>query len=93
MHKKAREKFPKQASKKCSKGYIMREGYKRESHKSHKSHKSHSNTNKTSKKTSKDIWIAPGCIISQTGKSKKGTKLITIMDKDVLAKYGYKNIA
>ena len=83
IHKKAREKFPKQASKKCSKGYIMREGYKKNSFKSH---------SKTGKKTSKDIWVAPGCIKSVTGKSKKGTKLITIMDKDVLAKYGYENI-
>ncbi len=84
MHKLAREKFPKQASKKCSRGQIMREGYKRKSFKSH---------SKTGKKISvKGSWTAPGCIKSVTGKSKKGSKLITIMDKDVLGKYGYDNI-
>lgn len=84
MHKLAREKFPKQASKKCSKGYIMREGYKKKSYKSH---------SKTGKKTSvKSSWTAPSCIKSVTGKSEKGKKLITIIDKDVLGKYGYNNI-
>ncbi len=84
MHQLARQKFPKQSSKKCPKGYIMREGYKRDSYKSH---------SKTGKKTSvKSSWTAPSCIKSVTGKSKKGSKLITIIDKDVLGKYGYNNI-
>jgi hypothetical protein len=37
-------------------------------------------------------WTKPACIKSITGKSKKGSKLITIMNKDVLGKYGYSNI-
>ncbi len=84
MHKLARQKFPKEASKKCSKGYIMREGYKKASYKSH---------SKTGKKTSvKASWTAPACIKSVVGKSEKGAKLITIIDKDVLGKYGYNNV-
>ncbi len=84
MYKLAREKFPKEASKKCPKGYIMREGYKRASYKSH---------SKSGKKTSvKANWTAPSCIKSVTGKSEKGAKLITIIDKDVLGKYGYNNV-
>lgn len=84
MHELARQKFPKAASKKCPKGYIMREGYKRASYKSH---------SKTGKKTSvKASWTAPSCIKSVVGKSEKGSKLITIIDKDVLGKYGYNNI-
>ncbi len=84
MHKLAREKFPKAASKKCPKGYIMREGYKRASYKSH---------SKSGKKTSvKSNWTAPSCIKSVVGKSEKGEKLIVIIDKDVLGKYGYNNI-
>ncbi len=84
MYKLAREKFPKAASKKCPKGYIMREGYKRASYKSH---------SKSGKKTSvKSNWTAPSCIKSVVGKSEKGEKLIVIIDKDVLGKYGYNNI-
>jgi hypothetical protein len=84
MYNLARQKFPEAASKKCPKGYIMREGYKKASFKSH---------SKSGKKTSvKGSWTAPSCIKSVTGKSEKGKKLITIIDKDVLGKYGYNNI-
>lgn len=84
MYKQAREKFPKAASKKCSNGHIMKEGYKISSH------KSRSKTNK--KLHIKTYWIKPTCIKSQTGKSVKSTKLITIIDKGILEKYGYTNI-
>ncbi len=84
IHELARQKFPKEASKKCPKGYIMREGYKKASYKSH---------SKSGKKTSvKGSWTAPSCIKSVVGKSEKGAKLITIIDKDVLGKYGYNNV-
>ena len=84
MHELARQKFPEAASKKCQKGFIKREGYKRTSYKSY---------SKTGKNTLvKASWTAPSCIKSVTGKSKKGSKLITIIDKDVLGKYGYNNI-
>ena len=84
MHELMREKFPKAASKKCSKGYIKREGY------SKKSFKSHSKKGKVI--TVKGYDVAPGCIKSVTGKSSKGKRLITIMDKDVLGQFGYRDV-
>ena len=36
--------------------------------------------------------VAPGCIKSVTGKSSKGKRLITIMDKDVLGQFGYRDV-
>jgi len=84
MHSLARKKYSKEASKKCSKGYIMREGYKIGSHKSH---------SKSGKETTvKKYWVAPECIKSTLNRSNKGEKLIVIIEKDVLGKYGYKNI-
>ena len=84
LQKQARAKFPKEASQKCPKGYIMREGYKTGSHKSQ---------SKSGKKIIiKEHWTAPNCIPSQLGRSEKGKKLIVIMEKDVLGKYGYENI-
>jgi hypothetical protein len=71
-------------TKKCSRGQIKRVGY------SKKSYKSHSKNGKII--NVKGYNVAPNCINSITGKSKKGTKLITIMDKDVLGKFGYHNI-
>lgn len=56
----------------------MREGYKTKSSSKKSSKKSH--------------WVKPECIKSQTGKSDKGEKLIVLMEKDVLKKYGYDNI-
>jgi hypothetical protein len=84
MHKEAMKRFSKQVPKKCSKGEILREGYKKESFKSHS--KTGRNINVSSS------WTKPACIKSVTGKSKKGSKLITIMNKDVLGKYGYSNV-
>lgn len=84
LQKEAKKRFSKEASKKCPPGYIMREGYKRESYKSH------------SKKGDfikvKSSWTKPQCVKSQTGKSEKGEKIIVIMEKDVLGKYGYDRI-
>ena len=84
MHREAMKRFSKQVPKKCSNTEILREGYKKNSFKSHS-------------KTGKNInvsgsWTKPACIKSVTGKSKKGSKLITIMNKDVLGKYGYSNV-
>ena len=84
MHREAMKRFSKEVPKKCSKGEILREGYKKDSY------KSHSKTGKNIKVS--DSWTKPACIKSVTGKSKKGSKLITIMNKDVLGKYGYSNI-
>ena len=87
MHREAMKRFSKQVPKKCSKGEILREGYKKNSF------KSHSKTNKIDKNINvSGSWTKPACIKSVTGKSKKGSKLITIMNKDVLGKYGYSNI-
>ncbi len=84
MHREAMKRFSKEVPKKCSKGEILREGYKKNSYKSH---------SKTGRNISvSGSWTKPACIKSVTGKSKKGSKLITIMDKDVLGKYGYSNI-
>lgn len=84
MHEMARKKFSKEMPKKCPKGYILKEGYKIEPHKSH---------SKTGKVTNvKETWVKPTCVKSQVGKSEKGQKLITIMEKDVLAKYGYDHV-
>ena len=80
MHKKAIDKFGKS---KCSKGSIMKEGYKRKPY------------NKLSKSGSKihikSNWVSPTCIKSNSENSKK-SKVITIMEKDILEPYGYKNI-
>jgi hypothetical protein len=84
MQREAKKRFSKEISKKCPKGYIMREGYKKESYKSH-------SKNGDSIKV-KSSWTKPQCIKSQTGKSEKSNKLIVIMEKDVLGKYGYKHI-
>jgi len=83
-YKLARKKFSKEYLKKCSKNNIMREGYKV------KSHKSHSKNGK--EKIIKEHWVKPECIKSQSNRSTKGEKLITIIEKDVLGKYGYNNI-
>jgi hypothetical protein len=84
IHKAAMKRFSKEVPKKCPPGHILREGYKKKSYKSHS-------------KKGKEInvagsWTKPECIPSVTGKSKKGSKLITIIDKDVLSKFGYFNI-
>lgn len=84
LQKEARRRFSKEASKKCPKGYIMREGYKKESYKSH--------SKKGDSIKVKSSWTKPKCIKSQTGKSEKGKKLIVIMAKDVLGKYGYDSV-
>lgn len=84
VHELARKKFSKESSKKCSKGYIKKEGYKVNSHKSH---------SKNGKEiVVKEHWIKPECIKSQLNRSTKGEKVIVIIEKDVLGKYGYKNI-
>jgi hypothetical protein len=84
VHELARKKFSKESSKKCSKGHIMREGYKVNSHKSH---------SKNGKEiVVKEHWVKPECIKSQLNRSTKGEKVIVIIEKDVLGKYGYKNI-
>jgi hypothetical protein len=84
MHRAASKKFSKESAKKCAPGYIKRAGYKVGSHKSH---------SKSGKKTSvKSRWVAPACIKSQASKSSTGSKAIVIMERDVLAKYGYDKI-
>ncbi len=40
----------------------------------------------------KVIWVAPWCIPSVMGRSTKGPKLITLMEKDVLKPFGYENV-
>jgi hypothetical protein len=84
LQKQARQMFPEEAAKKCPRGYIKREGYKKESYKSHS--KSGKNINV------KESWTAPACIKSPLGRSVKGEKLIVLMEKDVLKKYGYDDI-
>ena len=82
MHEKVAKLF--KNSKKCSNGQIKRDGYSKKSYKSHSKYGKIINI--------KGYIVPPSCINSVTGKSKKGTKLITIMDKDVLGKFGYHNI-
>lgn len=82
--KQSRLKFPKEAKMKCKSGEIKREGYYTKSHTSH---------SKSGKKINlKGHWVAPGCISSVMGRSTKGPKLITLMEKDVLKPFGYKDI-
>jgi len=86
MHRAASKKFSndKSVPKSCPKGQILKDGYKIASHKSH---------SKTGKIIDvKSTWVKPTCIKSQTSKSQKGPKLIVIMEKDVLAKYGYDKV-
>ena len=82
--KMAREKFPHEASIKCKKGQIKREGYEIKAHKSHTKNGTEINV--------KGHWVAPNCIQSVMGRSTKGEKLITLMEKDVLKPFGYSNI-
>lgn len=82
--KQAREKFPTQANIKCPKGQIKREGYFIKAHPSH--------TKSGKKINTKSHWVAPNCIESQLGRSTKGPKLITLMEKDVLKPFGYENV-
>lgn len=84
IQRQASKKFSKETPKSCPKGYILREGYKRESYKSH--------SKKGEPIKVKASWTKPECIKSQTGKSEKGKKLITIIEKDVLGKYGYDDV-
>lgn len=84
IQKQASKKFSKEIPKSCPKGYILREGYKKESYKSH--------SKKGEPIKVKASWTKPECIKSQTGKSEKGKKLITIIEKDVLGKYGYDDV-
>jgi len=82
--KQSREMFPSESKQKCKQGQIMREGYYKKPHSSH---------SKTGKKISiKSNWVAPGCIQSPLGRSTKGPKLITLMEKDVLKPFGYHNV-
>ena len=78
IHNQANIKFPKASNQKCSKGKILRVGYVTTRH------------SKTGKKT--EHWVKPSCIKSQTGKSSKGKKLITILKKDILGQFGYHDI-
>lgn len=84
IQKEARKKFSKEVPKSCPNGYILREGYKRDSYKSH--------SKKGDSIKVKSSWTKPECIKSQTGKSEKGEKLIVIIEKDVLGKYGYDKV-
>ncbi len=84
MHKAAMKKFSNEVPKKCPPGQILREGFKKESYKSHSKKGKEINVSSS--------WTKPECIPSVTGKSTKGTKLITIIEKDVLGKYGYSNV-
>lgn len=82
--KQSRQKFPKEAKIKCIQGEIKREGYYKKSHTSH---------SKSGKKINvKGHWVAPGCILSVMGRSTKGPKLITLMEKDVLKSFGYTKV-
>lgn len=82
--KQARQKFSKEASEKCKSGQIKREGYYTKAHKSHSKLGEEINV--------KGHWVAPRCISSVMGRNTKGDKLITLMEKDVLKSFGYKNI-
>ena len=82
--KQARQKFPKEATEKCGVGQIKREGYYTKAHKSHTISGEEINV--------KGHWVAPGCISSVMGRSTKGPKLITLMEKDVLKPFEYKNV-
>lgn len=84
MHKKAREMFKGQYPEKCSKGQILREGYKRKSYV-----KTMPNG---SRKRIPSTWVAPVCIDSATGKSSKGKKSIVILNDDELKQFGYENV-
>jgi hypothetical protein len=84
MHTAAMKRFSKEVPKKCPPGQILREGFKKESYKSHSKKGKEINVSGS--------WTKPECIPSVTGKSTKGPKLITIMEKDVLGKYGYSNV-
>lgn len=82
--KQARQKFPKEAKQECKPGQIMREGYYIKTHPTH---------TKSGKITSvKSHWVAPGCVESPLGRSTKGSKLITLMEKDVLKPFGYEKV-
>jgi hypothetical protein len=82
--KQSRQKFPKEAKMKCKSGEIKREGYYTKSHALH--------TKSGEEINVKGHWVAPGCIPSVLGRSTKGPKLITLMEKDVLKPFGYKNV-
>ncbi len=80
IHTEAANKF---GTPKCPKGYILKEGYKTKEHSSHIKNKNI---------TVKEHWTKPQCVKSKTGKSEKSPKLITILEKNVLQKYGYDNV-
>ncbi len=75
-HSMAREKLG--GPKKCSKGEILREGYKKKSYK------------RSSGKSVKGSWTAPSCVKSQTGRPKG--KQLFVLEKGTLEKYGYHKI-
>jgi len=84
MHKLARHKFPNEASKSCKSDQIKRDGYYIKAHKGH---------SKLGEKISiKGHWVSPGCINSPLKRSSKGSKLITLMEKDVLKPFGYSKV-
>ncbi len=91
IHKMARTKF---GSPKCSKGEIIREGYKRASHKrSSYTKRSGSKIKATSVKGS---WTAPICIKAVGNRATnpnqpKQTQLF-VLEKDMLHPFGYHNI-
>lgn len=83
-HKQARQMFPKAASKSCKRGEIKRDGYYVIEH---------LGLSKDGKALEVNVHrVPPACIPSVLSRSSKKPKLITITDRDLLAKYGYHEI-
>ena len=82
--KESKQKFPKEAKMKCGKGEIKREGYYTKSHAFYSKSEKEMNV--------KEHLVAPECISSVLDRSTKGSKLFSLMEKDVLKQFGYKDI-
>jgi Family of unknown function (DUF5771) len=89
IHKMARNKF---GTPRCKSGEIIREGYKKKSHKrSSYTKRSGSKNIKIKESEVKGAWVKPRCIKSVSGRSTKQKQLF-VLDKNVLGKFGYHNL-
>lgn len=79
-----KKKLSKDTSTKCPKGYIMRESHKKDSYKPHSKKNNIINIDEKS--------IVAQCVKKQTTKSEKKENIIVIMEKDLLANYGYTHV-
>ena len=75
------KKLSKDISTKCPKGYIMRDSHKNDSYKPHSKKNNVINIDEKS--------TVAQCVKKQTAKSEKRENIIVIMEKDLLANYGY----